>query len=143
MTMLSFSAQDFEGTRLRDSRNVLAVFYASWCPFCRSFLDLFETAMANTIDPLGARVDISDDENPLWEGFGLEIVPTLIGFRDGMSIVRKDGSAGVGLGMLELEAALGKMRGPRSLVHGQTAGTWLQPNKPAGPARHISSLQKF
>ena len=108
--MLSFGADDFEGTRLRDSRNILAVFYATWCPFCRRFLNLFETAMADKTDPLGARVDISDDENPLWETFGLEIVPSLIGFRDGVSIVRKNGSAGVGLDMLELEDALRRMR---------------------------------
>jgi hypothetical protein len=45
----------------------------------------------------------------LWEIFQVEIVPTLIGFRDGGAIVRKDGVAGVGLGLPELEDALQKM----------------------------------
>jgi len=39
----------------------------------------------------------------------VDIVPTLVGFRDGLVIVRKDGVAGIGLGMPELEDALRKM----------------------------------
>jgi thioredoxin 1 len=107
--MLSLKPDNFSGTKLLDSRNILAVFYASWCPFCRKFLTIFEGTMTKKNDPQGALVDISDEDNPLWERFGVNIVPTLVGFRDGAAIVRKDGVAGVGLGMPELEDALRKM----------------------------------
>ena len=107
--MLSLKPDDFSGTRLLDSRNILAVFYASWCPFCRSFLSVFESAMVRKTDPQGAFVDISDEDNPLWETFKVDIVPTLVGFRNGLAIARKDGAAGVGLGMSDLQDALRKM----------------------------------
>ena len=107
--MISLTPRDFTGTKLTDARNILAVFYADWCPFCRSFLTVFESAMVKKTDPLGALVDISDESNPLWETFEVDIVPTLVGFRDGLVIVRKDGVAGIGLGMPELEDALRKM----------------------------------
>ena len=107
--MLSLKPDDFSGTRLLDSRNVLAVFYANWCPFCRRFLTLFEGTMMKKTNPQGALVDISDEDNPLWETFEVNVVPTLVGFRDGAAIVRKDGTAGVGLGAPELEDALREM----------------------------------
>ena len=94
---------------LLDQRNILAVFYADWCPFCRSFLTIFESAMTKKSEPYGALANISDESNPLWETFKVSIVPTLVGFRDGVMKVRKDGVAGVGLGMPELEDALRKM----------------------------------
>jgi thioredoxin-like negative regulator of GroEL len=108
--MLSLKPDNFSGTKLLDSRDILAVFYASWCPFSRRFLAIFESAMTEKNGPQGALVDISDEDSPLWETFRVDIVPTLVGFRDGAAIVRKDGVAGVGLGMPELEDALRKMK---------------------------------
>jgi thiol-disulfide isomerase/thioredoxin len=107
--MLSLKADDFSGTRLLDSRSILAVFHASWCPFCRSFLAVFESTMTSKTDPEGALVDISAENNPLWEIFKVDIVPTLIRFRDGVAIARKDGVAGVGLGISDLQDVFGKM----------------------------------
>jgi len=107
--MLSLRPDDFSGAKLIDSRDVLALFYASWCPFCRAFLTIFESIMMKRTNPNGALVDISDENNPLWETFKVNIVPTLVGFRDGAAIVRKDGIAGVGLGISDLQDALRKM----------------------------------
>lgn len=107
--MLVLKTDDFNGTKLLDSRSVLAVFYAGWCPFCRSFLELFETAMKEKSDPLGAVVDISDMNDPLWETFHVDIVPTLVGFKNGEVVVRKDGVAGAGLAKTQLENALREM----------------------------------
>jgi len=107
--MLTLTTKNFDGLRLIDPRNILAVFYADWCPFCRSFLELFERTMKNKADPVGAVVDISDTQNPLWETFEVAIVPTAIGFGNGKAVVRKNGVAGVGLGKDELEDALLEM----------------------------------
>ncbi len=109
--MLAFKIDDFNGTKLLDSRRILAVFYGGWCPFCRDFIRLFETVMKGKSDPLGATIDISDMNNPLWEVFRVDIVPTLVGFENGEVVVRKDGVAGVGLTGAELDNALRKMGG--------------------------------
>jgi thiol-disulfide isomerase/thioredoxin len=107
--MLSLKPNDFSGTRLLDARNILTVFYASWCPFCKSFLGTFEGTMIRKTDPQGALVDISDENNPLWETFKIDIVPTLVGFRDGVTIARKDGIAGEGLSVSDLQDVLRKL----------------------------------
>jgi len=108
--MLNLSTDNFDGAKILDSRNILALFYATWCPFCREFLATFEESMQGRDDPVGALVDISDMNNPLWERFDIEIVPTLIGFKEGRILLRKDGVAGVGLGTRELEDAIGETR---------------------------------
>jgi len=107
--MLSLRPDDFSGTQLLDSRNVLAIFYAKWCPFCRTFLAIFESTMTERTNPGGALVDISDQNNPLWETFRVNVVPTLVGFIDGVPIVRKDGIAGAGLGTSDLQDTLRSM----------------------------------
>jgi hypothetical protein len=107
--MLSLSPENFSGTRLIDLRSILVAFCVDWCPFCTKFLTVFESAMMERTNPVAALVDISDENNLLWEQFRVDVVPTLIGFRDSVEIVRKDGVAGAGLGMPELIDALGKM----------------------------------
>lgn len=108
--MLNLSTDNFDGAKILDSRNILALFYATWCPFCREFLATFKESMQGRDNPVGALVDISDMNNPLWERFDIEIVPTLIGFKEGRILLRKDGVAGVGLGTRELEDAIGETR---------------------------------
>ena len=44
-----------------------------------------------------AEVDISDYDNPLWETFGISIVPTVVVFKDGQPVFRRDGVQGRGL----------------------------------------------
>lgn len=41
--------------------------------------------------------DVTDLESPLWERFGLEVVPTLAAFRDGEVVLREDGRLGLGI----------------------------------------------
>ncbi len=74
---------------------VLAVFYAEWCPFCISFLPEFERTKSESFQI--AEVDISDENNPLWEEYRIEVVPTLIAFENGKETLRRDGRRGIGL----------------------------------------------
>ena len=53
-----------------------------------------------------AEVDISDDEDPLWELFDIKVVPTMIVFKNGEAIFRKDGLLGRGLSGKAIEEAL-------------------------------------
>ncbi len=86
---------------LNSQRPVLAVFYAGWCPFCRSFLPEFEAVKSEKFEV--AEVDLSDWDNPLWESYKVDIVPTLIAFQGGKEIARKDGRSGIGLSKAELQ----------------------------------------
>ena len=92
----SLSPSDFDGTKLKRSGTVAALFTAYWCPFCREFAPVFKSAKEwNEVRK--AIVDLSDQENPLWETFDVQVVPTIIAFRDGLVISRKDGMLGRGL----------------------------------------------
>ena len=49
---------------------------------------------------------IDEEENPLWEAYKIDIVPTVIFFESGKALRRLDGRAGVGLTGKDLAAAL-------------------------------------
>jgi len=72
------------------------LFLASWCPFCRRFQPTFEAA-ANRNGISWDYADVSDDDNILWKTFNIEIVPTVIVFKNGKPTWRRDGLPGIGL----------------------------------------------
>ena len=96
---------DFDGDRLKRVGTLAVLFYAEWCPFCRSFYPEFERAL-NSKDVSWAEADISDDDNPLWERFGISIVPSIILFKDGQAIFRRDGVPGRGLSKKDIDETL-------------------------------------
>ena len=54
------------------------MFYADWCPFCQKFKLTFDS-FANTTDKkikFYAHM-INDDDDPLWDRFSINTVPTL------------------------------------------------------------------
>ncbi len=84
------------------------MFYAEWCPFCRSFYPQF----GNALDSKGiswAEVDISDLEDPRWETFDVKVVPTIIVFEKGQPVFRRDGVLGRGLSKTALEETVAEM----------------------------------
>ncbi len=84
------------------------LFLTEWCPFCRQFYPEFETAL-NSKGIRWAEVDISDDEDLLWETFDINVVPTIIIFKDGQPIFRKDGVLGRGLSEKAIDETLQEM----------------------------------
>ncbi|MCI4364811.1 MAG: thioredoxin family protein [Thermoplasmata archaeon] len=71
-------------------------FSADWCPYCDEFLTTFR-GLAGTGSFDTAIGDLTDLENPLWEEFEVDIVPTVIAFRDGAVVFRADGRRAEGL----------------------------------------------
>lgn len=53
---------------------------------------------------------MSDDDNELWDVFDIEIVPTLVAFKDGKPVWRKDGVPGRGLSDETVKDAIAKMK---------------------------------
>ena len=76
-------------------------FLAAWCPFCREFYEEF-ARYAATHPGRYAIGDVTDMDSPLWERFRLDVVPTVIAFRDGRPVVRIDGVLGRGLTATDL-----------------------------------------
>ena len=88
---------------LRKSRRVLALFCASWCPYCRDFLGVFtEVAPKSGVD-LALRVRIDDYDNPLWEEYSIAAVPTVLFFDEGKIRWRLNCQVGAGLSEKQLK----------------------------------------
>jgi thioredoxin-like negative regulator of GroEL len=85
--------------QLKANPNAIALFYSSWCPFCRSFLSVFnKQAQNNGYDSaVFMRVKIDEDENPMWETFSLKAVPSVVLFENGQVSRRLDCELGRGL----------------------------------------------
>lgn len=80
---------------------VCAVFYMTYCPFCRAFCPKFEAKFKDK--PNYVMVALDSDEDPLWEECRIEAVPTVLVFK-GKKIVRRfDAVPGVGLGIEEIK----------------------------------------
>jgi thioredoxin 1 len=88
--------RDFEEARLRRPGEWAVAFLADWCPFCRAFRPEFE-AFAPHWAGSSAVADVTDLDSPLWDRFDLEVIPTVVVFRDGTLVARADGRAGEGL----------------------------------------------
>jgi thioredoxin 1 len=79
------------------NKKVIALFYASWCPFCRSFISVFNKHAGNPGSTLFVKVRIDEHENPMWETYSLIAVPSIIMFEDGKVCKRLDCELGTGL----------------------------------------------
>ncbi len=83
--------------QLKNSNNALVLFYSSWCPFCRRFLPVFDEYATNPGSFTYLKVRIDEDENPLWETYSLDSVPSVLLFKNGKVHRRLDCQRGIGL----------------------------------------------
>ena len=94
-------ASAFSGRRLDRSGTWAVLFHAAWCGFCRRFAPIF-AALGSDHAHL-AIGDVTSDSSPLWDDFEIELVPTVIVFRDGAAVERFDGRPAEGLGPDDVE----------------------------------------
>jgi len=103
----SYSAlmpKDFnEGKLLRNEKS-LVFFYAEWCPFCRKSFRLLGSLDKSRLKVF--RVDLSDENSPLWGSLRIKTVPTLIAFKDSKEFWRADGISMIGLRKKDFEQAI-------------------------------------
>jgi len=74
---------------------VIALWYASWCPFCKKFLPIFEKYAEEA-----ARHDfllVRDDQESLGEKYAIAIFPSVLFFENGTLSKRLDGVPRIGL----------------------------------------------
>jgi thioredoxin 1 len=96
-----------EMDRLASNPNSLILFYADWCHYCSRFIPVFDEALkkANPNMLVGG-IKLNDDDNPLWDKYGIEAVPTLIAFSNNSIKSRRDARMGVGLTKSDLSSIL-------------------------------------
>ena len=92
---------------LTNNPNSLVMFYADWCPYCSRFKPVFEETVKKTDSRiLFGGVKLNDDNNPLWDRYGITAVPTLIRFSNKSIKGRRDARMGVGLTRDDLNSIL-------------------------------------
>jgi len=102
--MESVGADAFRGDQLLRKGTWIVAFLADWCPFCRRFRPQFSTLEGAAAFRVAVG-DVSSEESPLWDVFRIEVVPTIVVFRDGRPVFRVDGILGEGLSEANLHEA--------------------------------------
>ena len=88
-------------------KNSLILFYADWCHYCKNFIPIFENSVKDLDNKvLFGGVKLNEDENPLWDKYGINALPTLIAFSKNTIKNRRDAKMGVGLTKKDMEAIL-------------------------------------
>lgn len=77
-------------TRVKRKEDFTVLFYADWCGYCARFKPIF-TERAKNLKGNYYTVNISDEENPLWDKYDIKVVPTIMLFRDGRICDRLSG----------------------------------------------------
>ncbi|MDD5555723.1 MAG: thioredoxin family protein [bacterium] len=86
-------------------RPTAALFVMSGCPFCRRFIPEFESYARRREGEIEAvTVVLDDDASPLWDRYGISVVPTVLRLEEGTVTARLDGRPGAGLAAADLES---------------------------------------
>jgi thioredoxin len=94
------TSEEFDSKVLKSNKKTVVLFYATWCPYCANFKPTFESAKIG--NKIGSIID--EDENPLWDRFNIQAVPTIIVFQDGKIISRKDAKKHTGLTKSDMDS---------------------------------------
>jgi len=102
--------RDFRREVEQSADSTVVMFTTSWCPFCRRFKPQFvEAASKSDVRTVMAYID--DWENPLWDEYHIDVVPTLVLFERGKPVYRRDGVLGRGLGGHDIAAIVDRAAG--------------------------------
>ena len=119
MATVNINAEDFEST-ITDNDIVLVDFWAEWCGPCKRFGPIYEKASEEYDGVVFAKLD-TDENQELSGQLGIEGIPTLMAFREGVLVFNQAGAlpgpalkqvveAVKGLDMEEVHAQVAKLR---------------------------------
>lgn len=89
MAYKNLTSEDFRETVSKGI--VLVDFWAPWCGPCRRFGPIFEAASENHPEVVFGKVN-TDEQQKLATEFGIQSIPTLMAFRDGVVVFNQPGA---------------------------------------------------
>jgi thioredoxin 1 len=91
--IISLTSDNFQSEVLQSSVPVLIDFWASWCGPCKMIGPLTEQIAGEYTDNLKVCKVNVDEEGSLAEQHGIVSIPTLIVYKDGALVAKKNGAA--------------------------------------------------
>jgi thioredoxin-like negative regulator of GroEL len=82
---------------LRATDRVIALFHASWCPFCVRFLPIFKKHAEGEEGEGRHFVSVQDNQETIADQYSVKVYPTVLFFENGVVSKIMDGVLGVGL----------------------------------------------
>lgn len=104
--MIEIDSKEKLNEILENTEKLVVLFYASWRPYCTRFVPIFDDKIANFDSGNVIHVLLDDYDNPLWDEYDIEAVPTVVFFEKGKVSKRLDGRFGSGLKENQLNAWL-------------------------------------
>ena len=90
MATVNINAEDFEST-ITDNDIVLVDFWADWCGPCKRFGPIYDKASDEYDGVVFAKLD-TDANQELTGQLGIEGIPTLMAFREGVLVFNQAGA---------------------------------------------------
>ena len=90
MATVELTGENFEKT-ITEGDIVLVDFWADWCGPCKRFGPIFDKASEKTEGVTFAKLD-TDANQELSGGLGINSIPTLMGFREGVLVFNQAGA---------------------------------------------------
>ena len=90
MSTVTLTADSFQDT-VTDNDIVMVDFWAEWCGPCKSFAPVYEATSESNPDLVFGTVD-TEAEQALAGAAGIQSIPTLMVFREGVMVFRQSGA---------------------------------------------------
>ncbi len=102
--------KELEQEILGSEKSTLLVFAADWCGYCKRFLQIVDAySPKDGVTELSV-VDADSGDGSLWDEYNVNVVPTLVVYRGGKQVFRKEARPGAGLREADLEEAIGYLK---------------------------------